>query len=587
MNVNIRDAWPFISNTDKINRSFTVVPIEFRTEKNSIGGSTIFGKSTDFGIVSEFKEYPFEWIENKTWSVHREFLYGILKYLYFEIKIETTEKGFIANHLVRAVPKNILLKPIIKYELKKNTIRGIINSYKTIEDYLRFHTGIAIPSYGFKPLSTDPEKYNSLKSKLEKISDQSSLSEKLSRFLLDTPDNDLLKIKPVKVSKILEEDKKKVLEVFLRGTKAGLFDMSWDILCPECRGSASSIRKLDELPDAVHCSSCNIDYGPDFDRNVEITFTTNPSIREVIGSTYCMGGPGNTPHIVVQQRVKKFSEKILELDLKEGNYRIYSPQKKNSIRLIVCDRGIDEDFIEFSDNNLILEIKPAPVKFILINEFDYEIVVKFEDASYLTDIVTASEVTALQEFRFHFSNEVLRKGQEISVKSIAILFTDLKGSTSFYNIKGDAFAYKIVSDHFDILFFNVDYFNGAIVKTIGDAIMAVFINPLDAIKYSLKVQAEINKYNENANDDLLKLKIGIHYGPALVVNLNDRLDYFGTTVNLAARTEGQCQGNDIVITKKIYDIPAVKEFLKDNKIEKFEASVKGFNESYSLVRISL
>ena len=115
--------------------------------------------------------------------------------------------------------------------------------------------------------------------------------------------------------------------------------------------------------------------------------------------------------------------------------------------------------------------------------------------------------------------------------------------------------------------------------------MAVFLNPKDAVNYSIKVHEEIENLNSKYGEDLLQLKIGIHFGPALVVNMNDRLDYFGSTVNLAARTEGQCKGKDIVITKKIYDIPDIKELLKEFDIEKFESELKGFAETQFLVRI--
>ena len=115
--------------------------------------------------------------------------------------------------------------------------------------------------------------------------------------------------------------------------------------------------------------------------------------------------------------------------------------------------------------------------------------------------------------------------------------------------------------------------------------MAVFLNPKDAVNYSIKVHEGIEQLNIKYGEDLLQLKIGIHFGPALVVNMNDRLDYFGSTVNLAARTEGQCKGKDIVISKKIYDIPDVKDIIKEYEHEKFESELKGFTELQVLVRI--
>ncbi|MCB1177817.1 MAG: adenylate/guanylate cyclase domain-containing protein, partial [Leptospiraceae bacterium] len=177
--------------------------------------------------------------------------------------------------------------------------------------------------------------------------------------------------------------------------------------------------------------------------------------------------------------------------------------------------------------------------------------------------------------------------QEIGVKNIAILFTDLKGSTRLYNEKGDAFSYKVVSDHFDILIENAYKHEGAIVKTIGDAVMAIFLNPLNAIEYAINIQSSIDDLNEKLEEKFVSLKVGIHYGPALAVTMNEKLDYFGTTVNLAARTEGQCKGDDIVITKTLYNYPGVVEMLMEKKVklEEFQTEIKGFDRSYSMVRI--
>ena len=83
--------------------------------------------------------------------------------------------------------------------------------------------------------------------------------------------------------------------------------------------------------------------------------------------------------------------------------------------------------------------------------------------------------------------------------------------------------------------------DGAVVKTIGDAVMASFGDPADAVKAALAMQAR------DRCDHELVLKLGIHVGPSVVVTLNDRLDYFGSTVNMAARLQGQSQGGDIVL----------------------------------------
>ena len=92
---------------------------------------------------------------------------------------------------------------------------------------------------------------------------------------------------------------------------------------------------------------------------------------------------------------------------------------------------------------------------------------------------------------------------------------------------------------------------GALVKTIGDAVMASFVDPLDALRAALDMRAQIAQFNAEAGGDLIGVKIGLHAGACLAVTLNDRLDYFGQTVNIAARVQGLAAGDEIVVTDDV------------------------------------
>jgi hypothetical protein len=112
-------AWDLISNTDKINRSFYKNPITFDMVEDKNGGSLLFGKSiSSLGIVSKFREFPFEWIENKFFSVYRVFSKGPLKSMQFKCTISRNENGFTVNFLIRVLPFHFLLIPLIKMEIK-------------------------------------------------------------------------------------------------------------------------------------------------------------------------------------------------------------------------------------------------------------------------------------------------------------------------------------------------------------------------------------------------------------------------------------------------------------------------------------
>jgi class 3 adenylate cyclase len=166
-----------------------------------------------------------------------------------------------------------------------------------------------------------------------------------------------------------------------------------------------------------------------------------------------------------------------------------------------------------------------------------------------------------------------------------LLFTDLKGSTELYDRIGDLNAYSQVQRHFERLLDVTVRHNGAVVKTIGDAIMAAFVTPSDAVSAAIKMRSEIERLNEaRAARDFI-LKIGIHRGPSIAVTLNDRLDYFGQTVNIASRVEHLAEGDEICLTEEVYDAPGVADLLTPYAKRRDHSHLKGVQQDVAVFRI--
>ncbi len=163
--------------------------------------------------------------------------------------------------------------------------------------------------------------------------------------------------------------------------------------------------------------------------------------------------------------------------------------------------------------------------------------------------------------------------------------TDLRGSTALYEAVGDAAAYSLVRDHFSLLAAIVRRHDGAVVKTIGDAVMAAFHLPEDALEAALEIQREVAGLNEDDGEGPIVIKLGLHTGPCIAVTLNDRLDYFGTMVNLAARLQGESIGGDIVLSPAFADDVAVAERLQGIAVSRETANLKGFDAPVPFFRI--
>jgi class 3 adenylate cyclase len=181
----------------------------------------------------------------------------------------------------------------------------------------------------------------------------------------------------------------------------------------------------------------------------------------------------------------------------------------------------------------------------------------------LGGFLSGSRLLSTQTFLDLFPSETVMSGGGLAVKRVALLFSDIKGSTALYDRVGDMKAFNLVRQHFGVLRDVIAANHGALVKTIGDAVMASFHDPLNAVRAALDMLAGIGRFNDAAGGELIALKLGAHVGPCLAVTLNGRLDYFGQTVNLAARVQGLAAANEIYLTDALYRVASAKDLVRD------------------------
>jgi class 3 adenylate cyclase len=189
-------------------------------------------------------------------------------------------------------------------------------------------------------------------------------------------------------------------------------------------------------------------------------------------------------------------------------------------------------------------------------------------------------------FRQAFGTETIRTSDGLGVRDISILFTDLKGSTAMYEKVGDLKAFALVNQHFERLGRAVTRHRGAVVKTIGDAVMASFENPVDAVASALDMIAEIATFNREAGEREIVLKVGVHRGASIAVTLNGRLDFFGQTVNIASRVQGLADADEVYLTEEVFRVPGVKEKLAGLDVLTKEETLKGVKRPVTVYRIA-
>jgi class 3 adenylate cyclase len=201
-------------------------------------------------------------------------------------------------------------------------------------------------------------------------------------------------------------------------------------------------------------------------------------------------------------------------------------------------------------------MRPGPLRLTLENRTDKRLIPTVFIAGHelhemmknRRPFLTAKRLLSNQTFRDIYRTDTLDVDQRLKITSLTFLFTDLRGSTQLYERVGDLAAFDLVSTHFRVLHEIVASGAGAVVKTIGDAVMATFTSPDRALAAALKMRHAMRKLNEERGGEDLLLKIGIHEGPCIAVTLNERQDYFGQTVNIASRVQHLATSSEIFAT---------------------------------------
>jgi class 3 adenylate cyclase len=583
--------WPLVADTNRFNRDTGLPQLEFEKSKRRLRNARRKVRLSMHGLPVEWEEQPFEWVRPERFGIERIYSRGPLTRMRVLVELSRRDDG--GTHLtydVWATPRNMLGAVAIPMQIK------LSNSPKFSAAFKRYDS-IALKGLASEvamDLSGDGKgdlnRLAALKQKLlaDVAEDARDVVERLIEFIQRSDDLAVGRIRPYELADKWNEPRKKVLEVCLRATRIGLLDFQWNLLCPLCRGPQHSSSSLKDIESDVHCETCKIDFTVNFDRFVELTFRPNAAVRRVEMAEFCVGSPTRTPHVVAQQLLPAGEVRTLNLPLEIGNYRLRALELQVSQFVTVTSDGETDVSVTLDANGIAGDqLMLAPRSQLTIrNETDSEQLLILERMAWSDQATTAAEVTALQTFRDLFSSEALRPGEQISVGTLTVLFTDLRNSTKLYREIGDATAFGRVMSHFDILKKAISSHDGAIVKTIGDAVMAVFRCPADGVEAMLEVQELLASPPDGGMP--LALKAGLHTGPCIAVTLNDRLDYFGSTVNMAARLEGLSSGLDVIVSQNAFDDPKVQDLLllEGYSAERFEMSLKGFeDENVELWRV--
>ena len=426
-------------------------------------------------------------------------------------------------------------------------------------------------------------------------------------------DQDVVRINPIRFAGEHELDEEAVVELFLHARKVGLLRMEWQYVCPGCGDIIESFQSLTSATAHYFCQICTADRDADLSDFVEITFSVVKDVREssyhdpwslspndyFFGYRFTANGfmSDGTPireHLRDRVAASAFVEpgetRAFEFSAEPG-FLYFT----NGPALTVTDEHSEEtqhvafEYTGPRAESFEGEIASGRVSFDFTNATDHRyalFVVNLGDYVWsMGPFLSAAQVLSNQTFLDLFASETIVAAEGLEVRRLTLLFTDIQGSTAMYERVGDMKAFDLVRLHFGFLRESISSNSGALVKTIGDAVMASFHDPRDAVRAALDMHARIARFNAEAGDELIALKMGAHTGTCLAVTLNGRLDYFGQAVNLAARVQALSEGNEIVLTDDLLKAPRVRELLDGHTPASSSVELKGIRGAVRIHRL--
>src|SRR5664279_2114182 len=374
-----------------------------------------------------------------------------------------------------------------------------------------------------------------------------AVADAIRELIENGADHELNRINLLDFSKRTGLDEERVISGFLHASRLGLFDLTWNVLCPGCGGVLDAHSTLKSLrPEDYHCGLCACGYEASVDEQVEVAFTVSPRVRRIAAHD-----PNTLPLWEYFKQVfwssgVDFNEEafaalsndvVLDaLELPAGEKATMSLQLPPQFIIVFEPVTHAAQFIDVQGEptkerqqlSLIynsiqaptgtMTLRPGPLRLSLDNQAGVRVLPSvFIAADALHHLIgkrkpflTAKRMLSNQTFRDVYKADNLNIDQRLKITSLTFLFTDLKGSTALYERVGDLAAFDLVRAHFRALLEIIASEKGAVVKTIGDAVMATFVRPEHAIVAGLRMRAAMDKLNSARGTEDLVLKIGIH-----------------------------------------------------------------------------
>lgn len=464
----------------------------------------------------------------------------------------------------------------------------------------------------------------------------------LERFIRSAGDYDLFRVNPIQYAGTAGLSEADAIELFLHAAKVGLFEMDWLLICAYCPQVAGSFRELDQVHPRFQCAFCNANNDVALDDYIQVAFTVSRSVRTIafhhpeklpvedyyLRFNFSKGfkAPGGMTHeqlVAVLSRgfadIEAHQQHSFDFDIKPGRFEVLALSHKLLLVFFAEGESVEPQrtLVQLESGRFVVPEHSTTPRDMTLGEGRFSFrhtadlhpgkhTIMVENgtgergrfwflqypsgfAAHLVEyepFLSGKRLLLNPAFGELYKNQLVDEGESLAVSDMTYLFTDLKDSTPLYDSVGDVNAYFLVRQHFEILNKIIRARSGTIIKTIGDAVMAGFERSQDAVRASIEMVEELSRFNQTAPRPL-GLKVGVHRGRAIAVKLNDRIDYFGQDVNIAARVQGLAKVNEVCISETAMESPGVSDLVKGRAVSRGYENLKGVGQKMQVHRLAI
>jgi adenylate cyclase len=569
-------AWRLVGDTDWLNQmagNGAVLSMELQAQRDGLPVMSGF-LAGPMGMRMPFEEAYTSWVRGEAFRQVRTVRSPILKQTDYEARL-LTEGSLVRPEISLTLHVALPALPVAQMQ-----IRGIARSWQAALDAL------SAPPKAVRPL---PDGARFALDRWAQVSDPDVVAH-IEEHLSTAHPTELRQLRGYALAQRWGMDRDLVLNALLAGVEAGALELYWSVRCVRCYGEVAASTTLSDIADHATCSACRIDFQSDLGENVEVLFAPHPSVLTRTTERFCTMYPGGAPSQYAVFTLPEGGQQEATIELPTGEWRL-GPGGDRPDASVVVREGAHSGPIAWRASAAGEAQLTAPGRVPLSFENDGP----GRARVYLTRVggederIPAARLTTLPGFRKRMGHQVLAPNTRISVRSVALVFTDLSDSTAMYEEMGDAGAYALVRDHFAVLEAVVSAEGGTVVKTIGDAVMAAFHDGPTALRAALSMQAAFNTWIEQRGLQVApRLKVGLHVGPVLAVHTDAAgIDYFGGTVNTAARAQGVAGSGEVVWTPAIDADPRVATIVEATGLPTVyvERQLKGLKGEMRLTKL--